>query len=46
MGDVAAIYADADKAAKELNWTAKLGLREMVTSAWHWQNKLMEKAAD
>lgn len=46
MGDVAAIYADADKAAKELNWTAKLGLREMVTSAWHWQQKLMEKAAD
>jgi UDP-glucose 4-epimerase len=46
MGDVTAIYADATKAVNDLNWEAELGLEEMVTSAWQWQKKLMEKAAD
>jgi UDP-glucose 4-epimerase len=46
MGDVPAIYADASKASTGLQWKAKLGLPEMVTSAWQWQKKLMETAAD
>jgi UDP-glucose 4-epimerase len=40
-GDAAAIYADVAKATKTLNWKAELGLKEMVTSAWTWQTKLM-----
>jgi UDP-glucose 4-epimerase len=39
-GDAAAIYADVTKAADVLKWKAELGLKEMVTSAWNWQNKL------
>ena len=36
-GDVAACYACADKAKRELDWEAKLGLDEMCSSAWKWQ---------
>ncbi len=39
-GDAAAVYADVSKAATVLNWTAELGLKEMVTSAWNWQKTL------
>ena len=39
-GDVAALYADASKAESVLNWKAKLGIREMVTHAWAWQQNL------
>jgi UDP-glucose 4-epimerase len=39
-GDAAAIYADASLAAKELQWKAQLGLKEMVTDAWRWQQQL------
>lgn len=44
MGDVTAIYADASKAAAGLQWEAKQGLPEMVTSAWKWQQKIMDIA--
>ena len=40
-GDVPFLYADASFAEKELGWKATLGLKEMVTSAWHWQQQLM-----
>lgn len=40
-GDAAAIYADVSKAVGILQWKAELGLKEMVTSAWSWQIKLM-----
>ena len=36
-GDIAACYADASKAEKELGWTAKLGLDEMCRDGWNWQ---------
>ena len=36
-GDVAACYADASLAARELDWTARRGLAEMCTDAWRWQ---------
>lgn len=39
-GDAAAIYADATLAAEKLDWKAQYGLREMVTSAWNWQQTL------
>ena len=37
-GDIAACYADASKAEKELGWKAKRGLYEMCASMWKWQD--------
>ena len=39
-GDAKAMYADVSKAAQHLGWKASLGLQEMVTSAWYWQQQL------
>lgn len=36
-GDIAACYADATKAKRELGWEAKLGIEEMCSSLWKWQ---------
>jgi UDP-glucose 4-epimerase len=36
-GDIATVYGDPGFAKKELGWTAKRGLEEMVASAWKWQ---------
>lgn len=38
-GDIAMAYADASAAARDLGWTAKLGLAEMCRDAWNWQSK-------
>ena len=38
-GDVAACYANADKAKNELNWQAELTLEDMVKDSWNWQSK-------
>ena len=39
-GDAAAYFADASKITKELGWTARLGLDDMVRSAWDaWQSR-------
>ena len=37
-GDIAISYADATRAQAELGWKAELGLADMCTSSWHWQN--------
>jgi len=37
-GDVAACYANADKAREELDWQAQLSLQDMVKDSWHWQH--------
>ncbi|KEQ19213.1 UDP-glucose 4-epimerase GalE [Endozoicomonas numazuensis] len=37
-GDIAACYANSEKALKELGWKAERGLEEMVTDAWRWQS--------
>ncbi|HSZ73152.1 MAG TPA: GDP-mannose 4,6-dehydratase, partial [Cytophagaceae bacterium] len=45
-GDVEAIYSDSTKANKELNWIPQYGIREMMSSAWKWQeysSSLIEK---
>lgn len=39
-GDVPAMYADVSLANKILGWQAQLGLKEMVTDAWKWQQTL------
>jgi UDP-glucose 4-epimerase len=36
-GDVVAIYANNDKAQKELGWKPKFGLGEIMTTAWKWE---------
>ena len=35
-GDIAAIYAKTDKADKNLNWSPKKTLTEIMVSAWKW----------
>lgn len=42
QGDATAVYADVNKAKKVLGWQAQLGLKEMVTHAWQWQNTLKQ----
>jgi UDP-glucose 4-epimerase len=37
-GDVAECWADATKAAEELNWSAFRNLEEMMADTWNWQN--------
>lgn len=39
-GDVAAIYSDSAKAAKELGWHTHYTLQDMMLSAWKWQLNL------
>lgn len=38
-GDIATCYADASKAAAELDWKAERGIEEMCQDAWNWQSK-------
>ena len=38
-GDVAACYADPDRAYKLLGWRAERGLSEMCADAWRWQSQ-------
>lgn len=40
-GDVFAIYANNEKAKKELAWKAKFNIEEMLGSAWNWQEHQM-----
>ncbi len=37
-GDIAACYAEASKALKELNWKAERGIGEMCEDSWRWQS--------
>lgn len=37
-GDIAACYADASKAKRELGWQAQYGIDEMCASTWKWQS--------
>lgn len=41
-GDVATVYANPEKAKKELLWEAKLGLNDMVRDAWNYVEKKCE----
>jgi UDP-glucose 4-epimerase len=42
-GDIAVCYADAAKAEKELNWTAKRGLIEMCRDAWRFASRSVDE---
>ena len=37
-GDIAACYADPEKAARELGWRAEFGIERMCADAWRWQS--------
>ncbi len=37
-GDIATCYCSAEKAQKELGWTAQYGIREMCEDSWRWQS--------
>lgn len=36
-GDIATCYSSADKAQKELGWSAENGIKEMCADSWNWQ---------
>ena len=38
-GDIATCYASAEKAQKELGWTAQFGIERMCADAWRWQQQ-------
>ena len=38
-GDIAACYANCDKAEKELGWTAEYGIDDMCADSWRWQSE-------
>ena len=38
-GDIAVSFADASKAARDLNWRAKIGIDAMCADAWRWQSR-------
>ncbi|SMO62304.1 UDP-glucose 4-epimerase GalE [Solitalea koreensis] len=42
-GDAEQVYADTSLANNKLEWKAKLGLDEMINSAWKWEEQLKEK---
>jgi len=37
VGDIAICFADPAFALKEINWQAKLGIKEMAEDTWRWQ---------
>lgn len=38
-GDIAEVYADPTKAARELGWTAAYGIEQMCADSWRWQSQ-------
>lgn len=38
-GDVIAVYADYSKAKRELGWTPKYSIEDIMKTAWAWQQK-------
>ena len=41
-GDIAECYADASKAERELEWTAKKGIFDMCKDAWNFEKNYKE----
>lgn len=38
-GDVVSIYANADKARRELGWQPKYNIKDIMKTAWDWEQK-------
>jgi UDP-glucose 4-epimerase len=43
-GDVEAIFANNEKAVKELGWNCRFTLEDMMKTAWDWEKKLAGKS--
>ena len=43
-GDVEKVYADTSYANKELGWKSTHTLKDMITSAWAWEQELQKKS--
>jgi UDP-glucose 4-epimerase len=43
-GDVIEIYADNTLAKAELDWEPKMGIEEIMATAWNWEQKLKNQA--
>jgi UDP-glucose 4-epimerase len=41
-GDVIAIYANNDKAVRELGWDIRFNLEDMMKTAWEWELRIKE----
>jgi UDP-glucose 4-epimerase len=41
-GDAAEVYANADKAHRELGWRARLGVLDAMRDAWRWQQSIAQ----
>ena len=41
-GDVAAMYANADKANKTLNWKAEIDINQALKDSWNWEKSLQD----
>jgi len=39
-GDIIAVYANNDKARRELDWETQYSLDDMMRSAWEWEKKM------
>jgi UDP-glucose 4-epimerase len=39
-GDVVSVYADTQKANKELGWKAEKTMEDALSSAWKWEQKI------
>lgn len=44
-GDVVAVYANNDKARKQLGWTLQFDLDQMMDTAWRWEQTLKRESA-
>lgn len=42
-GDIVSSYANADKANRQLGWSADTPIAEILLSAWRWQQNLMKR---
>jgi UDP-glucose 4-epimerase len=45
-GDIEAIWADPALAHKKLKWRTQMGVKEMVTTAWAWEQRLKMEGYD
>lgn len=45
-GDVPAIYANCDKAQRELGWEPRFSLDEIMRTAWNWEQKLADSQGE
>ncbi len=41
-GDIEKIFGDVSKAERDLGWKAELGISEMMSSAWAWENYIKQ----